>query len=75
MFLFQLWFDVESRYEATACCVSNFGNLLWFDVESRYEATILPKTAAIMELWFDVESRYEATAESERAKAESCGLM
>ncbi len=34
-----LWFDVESRYEATFgfSCVS--GNLLWFDVESRYEAT------------------------------------
>ena len=34
-----LWFDVESRYEATACLRSSSAALLWFDVESRYEAT------------------------------------
>ena len=34
-----LWFDVESRYEATANSILIKVNQLWFDVESRYEAT------------------------------------
>ncbi len=35
-----LWFDVESRYEATATKELQEMVLLWFDVESRYEATV-----------------------------------
>ena len=34
-----LWFDVESRYEATHGKGQTGGCQLWFDVESRYEAT------------------------------------
>lgn len=34
-----LWFDVESRYEATCQSRSVERSLLWFDVESRYKAT------------------------------------
>ncbi len=32
-----LWFDVESKYEATHR--GNADGVLWFDVESKYEAT------------------------------------
>ena len=34
-----LWFDVESRYEATGSNDTSLNLPLWFDVESRYEAT------------------------------------
>ena len=34
-----LWFDVESRYEATRRTIGTDASMLWFDVESRYEAT------------------------------------
>ena len=34
-----LWFDVESRYEATSLLIDASLLRLWFDVESRYEAT------------------------------------
>ena len=35
----QLWFDVESKYEATQTDNHAFRSSLWFDVESKYEAT------------------------------------
>ena len=35
-----LWFDVESKYEATFYVVNVSEPLLWFDVESKYEATL-----------------------------------
>ena len=56
-----LWFDVESRYEATDETEENPKNELWFDVESRYEATLSIASFWRLLLWFDVESRYEAT--------------
>ena len=34
-----LWFDVESKYEATLMLFLIAQTLLWFDVESKYEAT------------------------------------
>ena len=34
-----LWFDVESKYEATPDTRGGRGHQLWFDVESKYEAT------------------------------------
>ncbi len=34
-----LWFDVESKYEATMNSQSRLKMMLWFDVESKYEAT------------------------------------
>ena len=34
-----LWFDVESKYEATGIVESVIKSELWFDVESKYEAT------------------------------------
>ena len=36
---YQLWFDVESKYEATTQALSRQNLSLWFDVESKYEAT------------------------------------
>ena len=57
----QLWFDVESRYEATKMHAKRQKKKLWFDVESRYEATIRCFMDGHGLLWFDVESRYEAT--------------
>ena len=33
-----LWFDVESKYEATIASEYGPTTLLWFDVESKYEA-------------------------------------
>ena len=36
----ELWFDVESRYEATVDGRVIDIKELWFDVESRYEATL-----------------------------------
>ena len=56
-----LWFDVESRYEATRPRRGNECAVLWFDVESRYEATRPSLPVYTVQLWFDVESRYEAT--------------
>ena len=37
----RLWFDVESRYEATKDMIYVRSKELWFDVESRYEATFI----------------------------------
>ena len=34
-----LWFDVESKYEATNSLPEVGDVQLWFDVESKYEAT------------------------------------
>ena len=34
-----LWFDVESKYEATKRQHYSRSAALWFDVESKYEAT------------------------------------
>ncbi len=34
-----LWFDVESKYEATVVRFRGKVEQLWFDVESKYEAT------------------------------------
>ncbi len=34
-----LWFDVESKYEATISGFNTNEITLWFDVESKYEAT------------------------------------
>ncbi len=34
-----LWFDVESKYEATLTMRRAVTTQLWFDVESKYEAT------------------------------------
>ena len=34
-----LWFDVESKYEATISPTNFEAVMLWFDVESKYEAT------------------------------------
>ncbi len=34
-----LWFDVESKYEATSTPYRGEYDRLWFDVESKYEAT------------------------------------
>ena len=36
-----LWFDVESKYEATFAPSLHAARELWFDVESKYEATSL----------------------------------
>ena len=36
----QLWFDVESKYEATVLPPTISNLQLWFDVESKYEATV-----------------------------------
>ncbi len=36
----RLWFDVESKYEATPSECYKMKLLLWFDVESKYEATV-----------------------------------
>ena len=71
----RLWFDVESRYKATAMFVMFQGKGLWFDVESRYKATIQQKLAEDYELWFDVESRYKATLKTLKVVKYSCGLM
>ena len=57
----KLWFDVESKYEATLVPVITNSVLLWFDVESKYEATLQFLKYKILMLWFDVESKYEAT--------------
>ena len=56
-----LWFDVESKYEATRTSVHERLTKLWFDVESKYEATHDSGTISTFSLWFDVESKYEAT--------------
>ena len=36
---YALWFDVESKYEATNKFLGVLLSALWFDVESKYEAT------------------------------------
>ena len=56
-----LWFDVESKYEATHGILMCIYSLLWFDVESKYEATVAEIQKKAAALWFDVESKYEAT--------------
>ena len=70
-----LWFDVESRYEATVTVARHINLVLWFDVESRYEATVDQRIVPITLLWFDVESRYEATPMYQDYMLISCGLM
>ena len=57
----KLWFDVESKYEATSIWQEVDSQWLWFDVESKYEATVTLAQDTIYALWFDVESKYEAT--------------
>ena len=70
-----LWFDVESRYEATNRYVLMSVEWLWFDVESRYEATTHIARKTVSSLWFDVESRYEATRGNGAVWWLCCGLM
>ena len=70
-----MWFDVESRYEATIIPPASASKRLWFDVESRYEATQLDKVFKQKQLWFDVESRYEATFSLGFNPKIGCGLM
>ena len=70
-----LWFDVESKYEATLVILSHTLLTLWFDVESKYEATNDGGRLLYMLLWFDVESKYEATNRVYLALVRCCGLM
>ncbi len=71
----QLWFDVESKYEATRSRSLSYVRWLWFDVESKYEATLLRSIKSAVLLWFDVESKYEATELLVDHLQGSCGLM
>ena len=70
-----LWFDVESKYEATLVILSHTLLTLWFDVESKYEATNDGGRLLYMLLWFDVESKYEATLDKVSEMEDGCGLM
>ena len=70
-----LWFDVESKYEATCRRSCRRCRWLWFDVESKYEATQFITKNLIVQLWFDVESKYEATESFILQVPSCCGLM
>ena len=70
-----LWFDVESKYEATDDTIRSSPTRLWFDVESKYEATLDAFPPFSVGLWFDVESKYEATDRRGDKVQARCGLM
>ncbi len=70
-----LWFDVESKYEATVQLMAAPQPQLWFDVESKYEATLAKSIPISSMLWFDVESKYEATDFRIDFIVMGCGLM
>ena len=70
-----LWFDVESKYEATFLDAVGKHIVLWFDVESKYEATYYFLVFVKVRLWFDVESKYEATIGETNLEKRCCGLM